>query len=119
MELRKGYGRDSSLKNLLLEDANTPHLYPLPYTTTASHGLGYPQGERGFVVGKTCDAAYGAELCGQKAACGKMERRKTCFLRIEPKLRTWIFNRIHRIERGLELPRAVFYLGSFSKMNPI
>ena len=32
--------------SLLHEEANTPHLNPLPYTTTASRGLGSPQGER-------------------------------------------------------------------------
>ncbi|SRR6266404_6879400 len=73
------YSRRGSLTSLLREDANTPHLNPLPYTTTASRRLGSPQGERRG----NPTSRYGAGPL-DNASCGKTGTRKTWFLRNEP-----------------------------------
>jgi len=67
---------------------------------------------------KSYGAPTRAELCGEKAACGKVGSLKTWLLRNEPKLKTCVCERIDRNERGLQLWRANFYLGSFWKTNP-
>jgi membrane associated rhomboid family serine protease len=59
--------RDAIMQQLrLVEDANSPHLDPLPQTTAASRGLGSPQGERsagsGWWAAQDPMYAHGLEL---------------------------------------------------------
>jgi hypothetical protein len=105
--------------------ANTPHLNPLPYTTTASRGLGSPQGERRgkkrFMVNLQNTAialAYGGSLRKDATKVG-LGMADICFYETNPIYfdgKNVVSDCVAIGSNGKFLSKK---LGSFSKTNPI